>query len=159
MIIATLSSPPSTRDYSACAISAAHPASAAFNPSPQRQILKSDALSQVSSLPPPLRLGPPRLLAPLCVAPLRRRPLASLPLSSSSPPRSSPRGARRRRPLPPPPLDAAVVPFHRCPDAAAHTSPSSPSTAGAAVFPIGHTNRAMATHKIPHAWTTKAPSR
>uniref|UniRef100_A0A0E0GP81 Uncharacterized protein n=1 Tax=Oryza nivara TaxID=4536 RepID=A0A0E0GP81_ORYNI len=87
MIIATLSSPPSTRDYSACAISAAHPASAAFNPSPQRQILKSDALSQSSSLPPPLRL------------------------------------------------------------------------AGAAVFPIGHTNRAMATHKIPHAWTTKAPSR
>uniref|UniRef100_A0A0D9Z935 Uncharacterized protein n=1 Tax=Oryza glumipatula TaxID=40148 RepID=A0A0D9Z935_9ORYZ len=111
MIIATLSSPPSTRDYSACAISAAHPASAAFNPSPQRQILKSDALSQASSLPPPLR------------------------------------------------HDAAVVPFHRCPDAAAHTSPSSPSTAGAAVFPIGHTNRAMATHKIPHAWTTKAPSR
>uniref|UniRef100_A0A0D9Z934 Uncharacterized protein n=1 Tax=Oryza glumipatula TaxID=40148 RepID=A0A0D9Z934_9ORYZ len=55
MIIATLSSPPSTRDYSACAISAAHPASAAFNPSPQRQILKSDALSQASSLPPPLR--------------------------------------------------------------------------------------------------------
>uniref|UniRef100_A0A0E0GP83 Uncharacterized protein n=1 Tax=Oryza nivara TaxID=4536 RepID=A0A0E0GP83_ORYNI len=103
MIIATLSSPPSTRDYSACAISAAHPASAAFNPSPQRQILKSDALSQSSSLPPPLRLGPPRLLAPPCVAPLRRP--------------------------------------------------------GAAVFPIGHTNRAMATHKIPHAWTTKAPSR
>uniref|UniRef100_A0A0E0GP82 Uncharacterized protein n=1 Tax=Oryza nivara TaxID=4536 RepID=A0A0E0GP82_ORYNI len=66
MIIATLSSPPSTRDYSACAISAAHPASAAFNPSPQRQILKSDALSQSSSLPPPLRLGPPRLLAPPC---------------------------------------------------------------------------------------------
>ncbi|EEE60510.1 hypothetical protein OsJ_13821 [Oryza sativa Japonica Group] len=101
------------------------------------------------------------LLASSLLPAWRRSAVVPLLRSPSPPPRllTPPRVAHaavvpfRRRP------DAAVVPFHRCPDAAAHTLPSSPSTAGAAVFPIGHTNRAMATHKIPHAWTTKAPSR